>query len=215
MQKSDSIGALAAALAQAQSKFPKIPKTKEVIVNSQKGSYTFKYAPLEDMIDILRPVLAEHGLGFTQGVDGETLVTMIFHSSGEWFAHSMPLPDAASAQMYGSQLTYRRRYSLKAALGVETDQDDADDQYRDDGKKKRATPNAGAFDHIPKERHEYVNRVASTIIDCFNAERPSEAYKAYVELSNEERLGAWTFLDSKQRRALKDMDAAKRQKESE
>src|SRR5688572_8844311 len=126
MNQSPSIANIATALIEAQAEFPDVPKTKEVIVQSQKGSYTFKYAPLEKMLPLIRPVLTKHGLGFTQGADGEFLVTTIFHISGEWLSHRMPLENNPYAQQYGSQFTYRRRYSLKAALGIETDDDDAD-----------------------------------------------------------------------------------------
>ena len=210
MQTSSSIAILAAALIKAQAKFPAIPKTKEVIFQTQRGSINFKYAPLEEMISVLRPILAEFELGFTQGADGDSIVTTLFHSSGEWISHRMPLPEQPTAMAYGSQFTYRRRYSLKAALGIETDEDDADNTFVDDGKKRKNTPNAGAFDNIPKERHEYVNRVASSIVDCFNADQPQEAFKAYLEVTdNMEKLGVWSFLDSKMRRRLKAMQAEK------
>jgi hypothetical protein len=205
MNSSPSIANLSAALIAAQAEFPDVPKTKEVIVQSQKGSYTFKYAPLEKMIPILRPILTKHGLGFTQGADGDALVTTLLHSSGEWLSHRMPLENIPYAQQYGSQFTYRRRYSLKAALGIETDDDDAD--QTPEQKKIRNTPNAGAMDNVPKERHEAVTRYASSIIDCFNADQPDEAFKAYKEVTdNYEKLGVWSFLDSKMRRALKKMD---------
>ena len=212
MNKSNEVSALFAALAKAQSEFPEIPKTKEVIVQTQKGSYVFKYAPLEKMIPLIRPVLKENGLGFTQGADGNNLITTIFHTSGEWFEHSMPLIDNPSAQQYGSQFTYRRRYSLKAALGIETDDDDADNTYTDDGKKRKATPMAGVMDNIPKERHEYINRIAGSIIDYFNAGNQEEAFKIYAEIKdNEEQMGVWSFLDSKMRRTIKKIGEAKKQ----
>lgn len=207
MNQSPTISEIAKALVSAQAEFPDIPKTKEVIVSTQKGNYIFKYAPLEDMIRKLRPILTKHGLGFTQGADGNSIITTIFHASGEWLSHSMPLLDTSNPQQYGAQFTYRRRYSLKAALGIETDDDDSDRSFTDDGKPKRATPNAGAMDNVPKERHHYVNQMASTIIDCFTAQRPDEAHKAWREVaSQEEKLGIWSFLDSKMRRTLKDMD---------
>lgn len=210
MDKSASIENLAKAMIAAQAEFPDVPKTKEVIVQTQKGSYVFKYAPLERMLPLLRPVLTKHGLGFTQGADGDKLVTTIFHISGEWLSHSMPLMDTASPQQYGAQFTYRRRYSLKAALGIETDDDDADNQFTDDGKKRKITPNAGAMDNVNPKRHEAIHRMAGSIVDCFNAGRPDEAYKAYKEVTeNEEKLAVWSFLDSKMRRQLKKFDEEK------
>lgn len=210
MKQSESIAEIAKALIAAQAEFPTIPKTKEVLVATQRGSYTFKYAPLEDTLKLLRPILTAHGLGVTQGADGESLVTTVFHTSGEWISHSMPLPDINNQQQYGGSFTYRRRYSLKAALGLETDEDDADRSFTDDGKKKGAKPTSDCMDRVPKERHEFVHRFASSVVDCFNAGKEEEGFKAYHEIpSLEERAAVWSFLDSKMRRRLKEIGKEK------
>lgn len=207
IDKSQSIASLAQALVNAQAEFPYIPKTKEVIVATQRGSYVFKYAPLEDMIKRLRPVLTKHGLGFTQGANGHSIVTTVFHTSGEWLSHTMPLEDNPDPQRYGSQFTYRRRYSLKAALGIETDDDDADRSYTDDGKARRVTPNAGALDNVPKERHNYVADMAASIIDAWSGGDQGAAWNVWREVTdNMEKLAVWSFLDSKMRRELKRRD---------
>lgn len=194
-----------AALGKAQAEFPVIPKTKEVIVKTSGGSYTFKYAPLEDTIRLIRPVLQANGLGFTQGADGDTLTTTIFHSSGEWMSYSMPLPEGASEQQYGSRITYRRRYALKSALGIETDEDDSDNTIQaEEPKKQKITANAGAMDNVDPSRLKFVKDSASSIIDCFNADDPDRAYEVYKKVeSNEEKLAVWSLLDSKMRKTLK------------
>lgn len=208
MNKSEAIDKLGQALIKAQGEFPEIQKTKEVIVQGQKGSYTFKYAPLEKTLPLVRPILAKHGLGFTQGASGEALVTLLFHESGQWLEFSMPLHDQATNQQYGAQFTYRRRYSLEGVLGIKTDDDDGDRDLGNREKKTRVTPNAGALDNVPKERHAYINDQASSIIDCFNAEKPDTAHKIWKETTdNEEKLAVWSYLDSKMRRELKRRDA--------
>lgn len=205
MNKSESVSNLMAALVKAQSEFPPIPKTKEVLVSSQKGSYTFKYAPLEDTIRLVRPVLSKHGIGFTQGAEGERLITTVFHESGEWIEHSMPLPDIAYQQQYGAQLTYRRRFSFKSALGIETDEDDVDSQPQEE-KKKRATPTVDVMDRVAPDRKQVVMRIASTVVDCCNADAWDEAIKAYNEVTDvDEKVAVWSYLDSKQRRKLKEL----------
>jgi hypothetical protein len=52
--------------------------------------------------------------------------TMILHSSGEWICCGiLALPvSKKDAQGYGSALTYARRYSLSAAVGVAPEDDD-------------------------------------------------------------------------------------------
>ncbi len=205
MIRSESIASLAAALVKAQAEFPVIPKTKEVLVQSQKGSYTFKYAPLEDTIRLVRPVLAKYGLGFTQGADGERLTTTVFHESGEWFEHSMPLLDIAHQQQYGAQLTYRRRFSFKSAFGIETDEDDHDSQPQPE-RQKRATPTVDVLDRVDPERKQIVQRIASSVVDCCNADQWNEALKAYNEVTDaDEKVAVWSYLDSKMRRKLKEM----------
>jgi hypothetical protein len=207
MNKSPSIAEIGKALIKAQSEFPQIERTKEVIVQTQKGSYVFKYAPLEKTLPLIRPILQRNGLGFTQGAVGDQLVTLLFHESGEWIEFSMPLLDQAMNQVYGAGFSYRRRYSLEGALGIKTDDDDGDRGFTDDGKPKRATPNFGAMNNVPKERHHFINDQAGSIIDCFNAQKPDEAHKVWREVTdNEEKLAVWSFLDSKMRRELKKRD---------
>ena len=208
MNKSASIAELAKALIKAQGEFPTIEKTKEVIVQGQKGSYTFKYAPLEKTLPLVRPVLQKNGLGFTQGGDGENLTTLLFHESGEWIEFSMPCRDQAVNQQFGAQFSFRRRYSLEGVLGIKTDDDDGDRELGTQEKKTRATPNFGAMDNVPKERHNFINDTASCIVDCFNATKPEVAHEYWRKVpNNEEKLAVWTFLDSKMRRELKRRDA--------
>ena len=208
MLHSEQIETLMAALIKAQAEFPLIPKTKEVVVQTQKGAYAFKYAPLEEMVKLLRPILTKHGIGFTQGTDGDILQTVVFHASGQWIEFRMPLPDKPYAQEYGSQLTYRRRYALKAALGVETDEDDADNQYTDDGKKKKITPMAGIMDEVRAERKEAVQRLVYGIVDYMNNDQPQEAYESFRSIADQwERAAVWSMLDRKMKRAIKDLAA--------
>lgn len=210
MNRSDSIKELSTALTKAQSMFPLVPKTKEVIVTGSRGSYTFKYAPLEQMISLIRPALTECGLSFTQGIQDDRLETVLMHTSGEWISFSIPTPDPGTSQAYGAVLTYRRRYSLKMILGIETDDDNSEEHGEKEASKKKGmltrpiTPTNDALDNISKERHEYINRVASTIVDCFNAGQQEEAYKSYSQVEDhEERIAVWSYLDSKMRRTLK------------
>lgn len=210
MKQSENIAELSKALIAAQAEFPPIPKTKEVIVKSEKGSYVFKYAPLEDTLKQLRPILGKFGLGITQGADGENIVTTVLHESGQWLSHTMPLPHKDNSQQYGAAFTYRRRYSLKAALGIETDDDDADQSFTDDKTRKGAKPTSDCMANVPKERHEFVHRFASTIVDCFNAGEEQEGFKAYQEIKSiEERVAVWSFLDAKIRRRLKEIGKEK------
>ncbi len=120
-------GAIYGALAKAQAKFPAIPRTKEVTVKSDKGSYKFKYAPLETILDAVRPALSENGLAVFHRIEtnGKTeLVAVLAHESGETIESRMPLALAGKMQEQGSELTYKKRYTIQSVLGVSSDDDD-------------------------------------------------------------------------------------------
>lgn len=209
MNKSESIAKLAEALIKAQAEFPEIHRTKEVLVQGNKGSYVFKYAPMEKTLPAIRPVLAKHGLTFIQGGNGEQLVSLLMHTSGEWVSFSMPLLDQPSPQQYGSQFSFKRRYAMDGLLGIKSDDADDDQAYKNDGKKSRITPNADPFDNVDKERHNWVHQRAATIVDYWNNGDQDEAYKAYKEVTEQaEILAVWSFLDSKMRREFKNRDKA-------
>jgi hypothetical protein len=121
---------LAAALAAAQGAFPPILRTRTVKVQTKTGgSYTFSYAPLDTVLDAVRAALAENGLAITQLLGGDehgpTLRTLLLHESGEQLAAEVPVgASGESPQAFGSAMTYMRRYSLVAMLGIASEEDD-------------------------------------------------------------------------------------------
>lgn len=121
----NSYGALAAALAKAQAAFPPIPRDKEVTVTTKTGgSYKFKYAPLDAILTAVRAALSDNGLAISQMLDGDDLVTMLLHKDGQTLTGRFPLPRADNVQALGSAITYLRRYSLQAILGIAAEEDD-------------------------------------------------------------------------------------------
>jgi len=118
-------GALAAALAAAQAAFPSIPREKEVTVQTKTGgSYKFKYAPLDSILNAVRKPLSENGLAIAQLLDDGDLVTMLMHKDGGRIAGRVTLPNADGVQALGSAITYLGRYSIQAILGIATEEDD-------------------------------------------------------------------------------------------
>lgn len=127
MNRSETIGQLAAALAAAQGKM------KAASMNAQNPFFKSKYADLGAIIEAIRPVLAENGLSFTQTpfVDSGTvtLETTIMHASGEWLSSAMSVAIAdekgmSFVQAMGKAITYLRRYALASMFGVYADEDD-------------------------------------------------------------------------------------------
>ena len=133
MEKSDSIKELATALSKAQSQVQDARKDK-------KGQ-GYKYADLSQILQIVRPVLAENGLAIVQfptecEKDRLAIETVITHESGEYMAssYSMEIEQIISnagkavtskAQASGSVITYMRRYALAAVMGITQEDNDA------------------------------------------------------------------------------------------
>jgi len=118
---SESQAKLYAALASAQAELPTISKNK----TASAGSYTYKYADINDILQAVRETLSSHGLAISQGMDGQGhLVTRILHKDGgEISDGGVPVPANNDPQKFGSALTYMRRYGLSAMLGIAADED--------------------------------------------------------------------------------------------
>jgi len=96
------------------------PKTKE------NPHLKNKYADLQDVIDTIREPLSENGLAISHEVSGMILTTKLLHVSGQFLTTEMPLlMGKQDMQGLGSALTYARRYSVSALLGIASD--DCDD----------------------------------------------------------------------------------------
>jgi hypothetical protein len=125
MNKSDSIAALAASLAKAQGAM------KGAVKDSANPFFKSKYADLASVVEAIRAAFSANGLSYIQTVepsdkDEVRVETTLLHASGEWISCgvlSLPV-SKADAQGYGSALTYARRYSLSAAVGVAPEDDD-------------------------------------------------------------------------------------------
>ena len=120
MNSSESITKISAALLKSQSEFKPVAKA------ATNPHFRSKYATLDDILGMAVPVLNANGLSIMQTVDGDSLGTMILHESGEWIdGGKVRLHiDKDNMQGLGSALTYARRYTLGALLGIATEDDD-------------------------------------------------------------------------------------------
>ncbi|HEX7117453.1 MAG TPA: ERF family protein [Longimicrobiales bacterium] len=126
------------ALAAVQEALPEIPKKRQATITTRSGgSYAYTYAGLEDITRTIRPVLRDHGLSYSwdvtqQGEGGALIVTCILrHVEGHEERAAFPVPvdtkaAMSDAQKNGAALTYGRRQSLVAVLGLTTADDDID-----------------------------------------------------------------------------------------
>ena len=130
MEKSETIGELAKALATAQAKMPKLLKEHTATIPMKSGGkFSYQYASLADTMAVALPVLSANGISVVQSPGGDRgdqhLTTMLLHESGEWLSDTMPLFIAQNdAQGQGSAITYARRYMFSALVGIAPDEDD-------------------------------------------------------------------------------------------
>ena len=119
-----ALGQLAAALAEAQGEIQGAKK------DGQNPHFRSRYATLASVWDVCRKPLSTHGLAVTQTTEVSAenvviLVTCLIHKSGGSIVSRYPVvPQQNTPQGYGSALTYARRYSLAAIVGVAPDDDD-------------------------------------------------------------------------------------------
>jgi hypothetical protein len=126
MNKSQSINELAAALSKFQGECEAPKKAKK----SHHGTY----ADLGGYIDTAAPVLAKCGLSVIQLLDNlddgqPTVETILTHSSGQWISSVVNIPEEANGRVTGAQkagigITYMRRYSYAAILGMAAEDND-------------------------------------------------------------------------------------------
>ena len=125
MEKSESIKNLTAALAKAQSVLSNAKNTAD------NPFYKSKYAPLGDVLDLIRPVLAKNDLSVVQypsSQDGKavSIHTMLIHASGEYIDFD-PLTLTAekiTPQGAGAAITYGRRYTVSGIFNIASEDDD-------------------------------------------------------------------------------------------
>jgi hypothetical protein len=138
IEQSDSIQALAKALATAQGEIENAHKT------SKNPHYKSDYADLAEIINTVRPVLSKNGLaviqipGYADGL--VTVDTLLTHTSGEWVRGTSAAPaQKQDPQGVGSAVTYLRRYSLAALCNIAQEDDDGE-RAVDRTPKARAEP---------------------------------------------------------------------------
>jgi hypothetical protein len=139
LRHSESVKELAAALAKAQGSMTaaKMDSVNPFLKN--------RYADLGSVIQAARKPLSDNGLAFTQhpavSESAVTVTTFLAHASGEWIESEITLPLDGSkglslAQSMGAIITYLRRYTLSAILGIYADEDTDGNETKQPVKKE-------------------------------------------------------------------------------
>src|SRR4051794_36337489 len=134
-RSSETIGAIAGALAKAQIELANPEKSLTAIIHSpfpREADRSFRYASLSSGLDLVRKSLGRHEIATVQttsideGAGLIRLTTTLAHSSGEWVASDWPVcpvSETAAPHRMGAALTYARRYALFTLVGIAGEDD--------------------------------------------------------------------------------------------
>jgi len=134
-RSSESVAALASALAKAQAELINPEKSLTATIRTGRpgdSERSFRYAPLSSGLDIVRKTLGQHEIATLQitAIDQTAgmvnLTTTLAHASGEWIASDWPvcaIAEIANPQRMGAALTYARRYALFTLVGIAGEDD--------------------------------------------------------------------------------------------
>ena len=91
----------------------------------QVGNSKYKYATIDAVLEITQPLLKTNGLALVQYVEGDSMVAVLYHESGQSLPMgSYNLGTFVDSQKRGSAITYARRYQLCSIFGIAQEDDD-------------------------------------------------------------------------------------------
>src|SRR6201996_7785562 len=134
-RSSETIGAIAGALAKAQIELNNPEKSLTATIQSpfpREADRTFRYASLSSGLDLVRKSLGRHEIATVQttSIDDTAglirLTTVLAHASGEWVSSDWPVcpvSETAIPHRLGTALTYARRYALFTLVGIAGEDD--------------------------------------------------------------------------------------------
>jgi hypothetical protein len=132
---SETIGAIAGALAKAQAEIANPEKSLTATIRSpfpREAARSFRYASLANGLDLVRKSLGRHEIATVQttSIDEAAglirLTTTLAHSSGEWVSSDWPVcpvAETSAPHRMGAALTYARRYALFTLVGIAGEDD--------------------------------------------------------------------------------------------
>lgn len=154
MKSSEEINEIAGAMALAQAAIKNPTKAK------LNPHFKAKYADLSAGLDCMRSALSAQGIAIFQATeivqDSVVLLTRLVHKSGQWVGCCFPVSKFAPPQQMGSALTYARRQSLFALVGI-AGEDDDDDGNHTNGENGAPEPD------LPASARAFIDRAKKTI----------------------------------------------------
>lgn len=109
--------------------------------------YKSKYATLDGILEVVKPILSKHGLVMTQplsNINGNPAlaIRIVEADTGEMILDIFPLMASADAQKQGGTITYTKRQSLAAFFCIQTSDDDDGNSLVEKPKPSQTAPNA-------------------------------------------------------------------------
>lgn len=178
-----------AAISAAKAQIPTISKNRGVGFESRRTgtSTSYRFADFGEISRVVSPILAAHGLSYrfrTQQGDKQVRVTCIVsHEGGHSEETTLQAPEDHSGnknpiQAIGSAVTFLQRYTLTAALGLATSEDD-------DGKAAGGTGGDGG-----RINEEQLAAIDKKLTDC---KTDRDTFLRYFDLERLEDMHAETF----------------------
>ncbi len=223
-RSSESIGALASALAKAQGELTNPEKSLMATIRSpfpREGDRTFRYASLASGLDIVRKTLGHHEIAIAQSTaidqaSGQIqLTTLLAHASGEWISSDWPVcpvSETATPHRMGAALSYARRYALFALVGIAGEDDlDAPDLLTEPSPAIHAASDASqGHQNVRKPPNGSVHKPRQP--KPLLAAGPSAALRDQLiaeiaELTDGDDLALWAYRRLSAKNTLTDEDA--------
>ena len=216
-RSSETIGAIAAALAKAQGELSNPEKSLIATIRSpfpRESDRTFRYASLASGLDIVRKALGQHEIATIQTteIDQATgqvrLNTVLAHASGEWISSAWPVcptSETANPHKMGAALSYARRYALFALVGIAGEDDlDAPDLIVEPS--PAISPSADT--HVPARRNGFVNKPKPVLNSEASAALRDQLVAEINGLTESEHLALWAHRRLPAKNTLTTKDAA-------
>lgn len=141
---SESISKIATALVEAHKGF------KTVAQSGRNPHLKSSYSTIADYLNAVQQPLLANGIVISQSVSktevGIAVKTILIHTSGEYLeSEACVLPvEKPNAQAVGSAISYARRYSLAAFLGIAAGTEDDDGAAASKVAQQKASPSEAA-----------------------------------------------------------------------
>lgn len=123
-----------AAMAAFQAECPTIKKTKEV--KTKAGIVAYRYAPIESIVEQVKPALQKHGFSYSTRMElmpaGVKAVVRVTHEAGHSEESPMEVPFGtktdimSQSQVAAAASTFAKRYAFLNAFGILTGDEDND-----------------------------------------------------------------------------------------